>query len=313
MKPKTRIKDIEKYLAAAAATKDAAIVKSQAIAAAERAISHGTESAPNLEIAISNAREATIAQKSAEKALARIPAERRIQAAQTVRIAEEIGKAAARQGGCYSGDTTFHLWWGAIAWATTGTEKSDQYSRSCKYCKTNATHVVILCPAGVVALVEAEALRQLSARDGLHLIDLRADGSAVWVRAKGKAIIAESGWIAGNGQVCYHSTESAEHARAGFARKLAQHEKQQKLARAATKTERRARLIARLCSGAVATIADAKRLGYCAPGIVAFQSQHGIGDSCPLPQLIHTGNPSAVALALNIARKISTKKTLATT
>ena len=69
------------------------------------------------------------------------------------------------------------------------------------------------------------------------------------------------------------------------------------------KDERRARLIARLCNVS-ATIADARAMGYCLPGIEAFQSQHHIGDAAPLRALLATGNPSAVRLALAVARKV---------
>jgi hypothetical protein len=51
-------------------------------------------------------------------------------------------------------------------------------------------------------------------------------------------------------------------------------------------------------------IADAIALGFCRPGIEAFQSQHGIGDSAPLRALLASGNASAVRLALAVARKV---------
>ena len=69
------------------------------------------------------------------------------------------------------------------------------------------------------------------------------------------------------------------------------------------KDERRARLVARLCDVS-ATIADARAMGYCLPGIEAFQSHHHIGDSAPLRALLATGNAAAVRLALAVARKV---------
>lgn len=36
-----------------------------------------------------------------------------------------------------------------------------------------------------------------------------------------------------------------------------------------------------------------------------FQAQHGIGSSATLPSLIRTGNPSAIRLALAIARRVN--------
>ncbi len=265
----------------------------------------------NMEAVICAAKEAHGGLIAASGAFDKIPKDRKELAKSTISQAVAIGKRAAHLGGDYSGDTSYSVQWGAAAGASTETGRGDQYSRSCKHFKTDAYHTVWICPAGVIELVENESLRESSARDGLPLIDLRGDGSAVWVRNKGKAIVAESGWIAGNARCCYHSTKSASDAQAGFERKLAKLEKEQKLARAAGKIDRRARLIARLCGGAIATVADAKRLGFCDPGISAFQSAHGIGDSCSLPQLVRTGNASAMRLALAVARKAATKKELA--
>ena len=244
---------------------------------------------------------------AAQATLKKIPAPRRTHAANIIAAAERIGiDACLRASQAYSGDTTHSVRWGDIASASTSTTKGDQYSRACTYRKTDAEHEVTLDPAGAPLLVESEPLRNLSARDDLHLIALYPDDSAVWVRAKGKAITSERGWIVGNGQVCYHSTKSREHARKGFERKHAAHLAEIRLRNITAKQERRARLIARLCGNVKATIADARALGYCAPGIQAFQQQHGIGDEVPLPALIRTGNPSATRLALNIARKLAT-------
>jgi hypothetical protein len=218
-----------------------------------------------------------------------------------VTMAMEIGKQAARLGDSYSGDTGYGASWGDKACAETSTDRGEQYSRSCTYRKTDASHHVSMEPSGVPCLVENEALRQCSIRDGLHLIALYPDSSCVWVRNKGKAIVSERGWIAGNASVCYHSTESMAHATKGFDRKLATLRREQEQRRKSHKEERRARLIARLCS-ITATLQDAKSLGYCTPGIQAFQSRHGIGDTATLPQLMATNDASAVRLALHIAR-----------
>ena len=57
----------------------------------------------------------------------------------------------------------------------------------------------------------------------------------------------------------------------------------------------------------IATIADARAMGYCEPGIESFQAKHGIGDSASLPALVRTGNPDAIRLALKLARRVSVK------
>lgn len=72
----------------------------------------------------------------------------------------------------------------------------------------------------------------------------------------------------------------------------------------ATKVQDIAALVARLCHGVTATLADARAMHYCEPGIRAFQERHGVGDTATLPELIRTGDPSAVRLALSIARKV---------
>jgi hypothetical protein len=244
--------------------------------------------------------------QTAQASLKKIPAPRRKLAQNIITIAEKIGMDAAKMGEDYSGDTTCSVRWGQSADAITTKDQGEQYSRKCTYKKTNADHTVFLDPAGAPLLVEAENLRNLSARDGLRLIALYPSDAAVWVKNRGKAIVSESGWIVGNGQICYHSTVSREHAQKGFAKKHAAHLAEIQELRRSQKQERRVRLIARLCGNAKATLADALALGYCTPGIQAFQAKHGIGDETSLPALISTGNAHAVRLALNVARKITT-------
>jgi hypothetical protein len=169
---------------------------------------------------------------------------------------------------------------------------------------------VRLSPEWAVLLTKREDVAILSARDGLPLIGWHADGRACWVKTKAKAITEEIGWISHFGAVCYHSTKSQKAADQGLKLKLSAQRDEwaaQAVARANAaqwaKDERRARLVARLCNVS-ATIADAREMGYCLPGIEAFQSQHHIGDSAPLRALLATGNASAVRLALAVARKV---------
>jgi hypothetical protein len=305
MKTQTKVEDIKKCLA----LRDAENAAHETLTTAHTRVEcfvAGSAAAPTMEEAITAARATHEASAKARTSWKRTPAPRRALSHSTVQQAEEIGRAATTLGDHYSGNTSFRVTWGDSSHAWTETGYGDQYSRSCKYHKTNATHTVQLCPAGVVELVENAALRASSAADGLHLIDLRADGAAVWVRSKGKSIVAESGWIAGNARCCYHSTVSADDARQGFQRKLKKLEREDRKARENNKAERRARLVARLCGSVRATIADARSLGYCAPGIQAFQGRYGIGDEATLPELVRTGDPSAVRLALSVARKVAT-------
>lgn len=298
MKPETIASDIRTTLAARDAEQARTQSRNQVLAALDNP---ATDPHAPLEHAVA-ARNASLA---AQADLKRIPAARRTLVAGIVTAAERIADLASRAcGGYYSGCTHHTTRWGTRAEAYTTTTAGDQYSRGCTYRKTNACHWITLDPAGVALLVECEALRRASAADGLHLIALYPDQSAVWVKSHGKTIVSERGWIVGNASCCYHSTKSFEHATKGYARKLAAQQREAREIRKNRKQERRARLITRLCSGITATIEDARALGFCTPGIQAFQSRYGIGDTATLPELIHTGDPSAVRLALSLARKI---------
>lgn len=302
MKHETKTADITATLAAI----KAAALRKSTLARVPVEIDGGQDPRPATDRAIA----ARLASLDADAALARIPAPRRTLARETVTTAEAIGLVAARIGGDYSGATDYLVEWGSKAEAETVTGDGGAYSRRCTYHKTSADHIITLDPAGVSRLVEDEEIRQASARDGLPLIAYYPDGSAVWVRAKGKAIVAERGWIASHGGSVYHSTKSMADAQAKCARKVAAAQREEAARRKDRKAARRARLVARLCAGVTASIEDARALGYCTPGIAAFQSRHGIGDVATLPQLVQTGDPSAVALALKIARTV--KRDLAT-
>ena len=304
MKIQTKISDLVALLASTDAT-------TKAQADAERltaAISTGCrESAISaLDISLASRGAAT----KAAGLFAKIPLPRRDLATATKTKAEALGKAAAKSGDSYSGETDYNAKWAASPSATTYTDKGDQYSRGCTYKKTDASHVVRLSPEWAVLLTEREDVATLSARDGLPLIGWHADGRVCWARTKGKAITSEIGYISHFGAVCYHSIKSQNAADQGLKIKLAAMRDEwaaQAVARANAaqwaKDERRARLVARLCDVS-ATIADARAMGYCLPGIEAFQSNHHIGDSAPLRALLSTGNPSAVRLALAVARKV---------
>lgn len=316
MKTQTRILDLVAHLAA------------RATATTARTQRHALDTHTTLVLAtdgpalldpviIARAHRARIAADAAAADLDKRPKARREQAKRAFEIAESLALlAASRMGDSYSGETTHAVYWNAAnatAEAYTHTEQGDSYSgKARKYSKTDAHHIVRLDPAGVPTLVENEALCNASNRDGLPLISLKDDGAAVWIKSSGKQITAQAGWIIGNAAICYHSTKSREDAQKGYDKKHALHLQQQaeqaERARAykaspAYKAERRARLIARLCGSLTATIEDARALGYCMPGIEQFQRSHGIGDTATLPQLIKSGNNSAVHLAMQIARK----------
>lgn len=218
----------------------------------------------------------------------------------------------------YSGHTTKTVKWGDSSNAWTDTHSGEQYYRTTTYRKTNADHHITLDPAGIPLLFDHQHVVRQSISDNLSVIALYplARGEeqpntyrAVWVKRFVKQVVREEGWIASHHEsrglsVCYHSTKSAEHAYAGLQKKLVQLRKQQQMQARTRKEQRRARLVARLCTQATATIKDAKRLGFCDPGIRAFQDRYGIGDTATLSELVRTGDPSATRLALTVAHKI---------
>jgi len=313
MKLQTKTSDLIHLIASVDAT-------TKASADAERLAS--TIAAGHRESAIS-ALDISLASRAAESkslaTFAKLPSSRRDLATATKAKAEAIGARAVKFGGKYSGETTRAVRWTPCPFpkAETFTDKGRQYSRGCTYRKTDASHVVSLSPEWAVLLAEREDVATLSDRDGLPLIGIHADGRACWAKTKRGAITCETGWIAHFGATCYHSTTSQKAAEQGLAKKLASQRafwasaaEARKNAAQYAKDERRARLVARLCN-VDATIADAIALGYCRPGIEAFQSQHHIGDSAPLRALLASGNPSAVRLALAVARKVRRVEPLA--
>ena len=304
MKLQTKIGDLTTLLASADATTKAAHDAERLAAAI--AAGHRESAISALDISLASRGEAT----TAAGLFAKIPLPRRDLARATKTKAEALGKAAAALGERYSGATDYAVTWAGSPSASTYTAKGDRYSGRCTYQKTDASHVVNLSPEWSVLLTEREDVAALSALDGLPLIGWHADGRACWVKTKGKAITEEIGYISHFGAVCYHSTKSQNAADQGLKIKLAAMRDEwaaQAVARANAaqwaKDERRSRLIARMCNVS-ATIADAREMGYCLPGIEAFQSQHHIGDSAPLRALLATGNAAAVRLALAVARKV---------
>jgi hypothetical protein len=223
-------------------------------------------------------------------------------AEQTKLKSESIALFAAKMGGRYSGLTECLVEWRDKTSAQTITFKGSLYSAACKFSRTDAKHIVHICPADVVLLAENEEAIRISAQDLLQLISLREDSSCDWVQSSGKSIKMVSGWFMCADGIGYHSTVSADHCKKGLARKIIIHKKAILRAKLEIKAERRARLVARLCCNLKATIQDAKNMGYCQAGIEQFKAQFNIGDIASLPELVRTGNPAATALAFKIAR-----------
>lgn len=246
---------------------------------------------------------------AAAAALKKVPPLRRSLAKEVITYASALALEASHLGDYYSGDTDYLVKWGAAPDASTIVSTGHQYSNSCKYKKNDATHKVTITALGAVHLYQNKNLVASSLLDHLPLISLMPDGSAVWVIKKNKCIKAVHGWIAYQDHSCYHSTVSMAHAIKGLAKKLAAIQKIKDERQASRRAERRLRLITRHCTSVCATIADAIALGFCTPGIRAFQDFYSIGDTASLKTLVETGNDSAIRLALHLARKVGKKQT----
>jgi hypothetical protein len=309
MKNTTISSDLTKYITEVAR-------RTEADRARARAIEMLDSIDPQQAIACAEAYRAAKAQAAAACAIVGVLPRVRREAAKTLHDSA-LGYArdiARRLGGSYSGATAIAAQWGEQATARTTTDTGEQYSRSCTYRKTDAKHLITLSADTAPYLMQSERIRIASAAEGLRLISLTPAGECAWVRAKGKALVSESGWIAYSpdfGGTCYHSTQSRAHAESGLSRKLSITRREAQAAAASRKATRRLQLIARLCRNVVATVDDARSLGYCSPGIAAFQSRHGIGDRATLPELMQTGDPAAQRLALCLARQVSRQQTVA--
>jgi hypothetical protein len=313
MKTKTKVNDIELMLALHEQHRILDVHKNKVKAELDSVLNSTDKTCTTLNTLVNNY---LVSKKTVDQmklSWKKIPAKRKSLADMTVNEALDIGKTAARMGSNYSGDVSYRCnIKNAAATAYTLTDEGEQYSRSCKYHKTNASHVVNLDVNTISYLVEQRNVRRLSVLEGLHLISLNPDGSCVWVECKAKQIVAVNGWIVWNDTLCYHSTKSVEDAQKGLDRKIRAFEKEEIERKKHIKESRRARLVAKLCKNVTATITDAKSMGYCDPGIRGFQQRFGIGDSATLNELLNTKDPYAVNLVLKVARKIKKTKKLTT-
>lgn len=257
----------------------------------------------------------------AKKIWYRIPRKRRLRAENLYGIVQKSANDAFALGGCYSGETTRKIIWEAPPAARTVRNSGKPYSSRERWCRTDATHILDLNFEGVLAMERNAELLDQSAAEGLPIIALYRLKrrphvyQAVWAqKGKGKTISAVSGWIAYDPErkLMYHTTISAAYVWdrliANIEGMIEDQRHQEALREMSPKIERRARLISKLCGKIHATIADARKLGYCDPGITAFRRAHGIGASASLPELVETGNPLAIKLALYLARRATRDK-----
>ena len=230
MKTTTKIDALRKLIAAEAAKAEAS--KKIEFAAKTIIMKEIWADDERITRAALSARKAVREEWRANGAWRALPKPRRTWAEETKKWAEDQGMLAACLGASYSGDTYPVVQWGDCSLAYTTKCRGEKYSRSCKYSKTNADHIAILCAEDVVRLDEHRPIAQASASEGLPIIGRMEDGRFIWVRSKGKAIVAENGWIGCHAGTIYHSKKSAEDAQAGAERKAKKSVKAQKQATA---------------------------------------------------------------------------------
>lgn len=266
----------------------------------------------------SAAAEALTAEIKAKKTWLQIPQKRRLRAERLYEIAIKNAVTALALGGLYSGKTTKEIMWSGLASASTIRNSGDSYSRNKWQHRTDANHRIYLDLDGLLAMEHNVDLLEQSTKEGLPVIALYKLKKiphvykAIWVKqGTGKTIADVFGWIAYDpvSQWLYHSTISSADASKGLRAKiesaLEEERHKQALLEATPKMERKARLITKLCGKIHATTEDAHKLGYCDAGIKAFRKSHRIGKSASLPELIDTGNPLAIKLALYLARQVT--------
>lgn len=310
MKIETIISDLEKFLKLEELNKSFVNAKVRFNSDAELAISGSLGLEKFLE-KFNTAKELFSWYRQAKNAFDKLPLQRRNFTRNLKRDAIQIGLDAAKTGQIYSGNTSYKCEFSKYSYpyAYTNTEKGSRYSRSCKYNKTDAEHVVKLVMKDIIPLIDMPKLRQISANEGLHLIGLNPkNNSCTWVRCKAKQVVSESGWIAYNNDFIFHSTKSQKDAEAGLAKKIKIHNQEEARKKKNNREYRRLKLMAHICKDIPVTLADAKAMGYCEPGIRNFQEQFNIGDSATFKQLMDTKNHQAIALVLNVARKLLKNK-----
>lgn len=168
----------------------------------------------------------------------------------------------------YSGDTVRKWRWGlGRVRAETLSDKGDAYSRTCKYRKTDAKHLVTFSVDGVRELSRIpEDIRRQSRLDGFPLISAHQEGTrcaGITYVSNGKPLATKTshmawGWYEGT-PVTYHGS-SKDAASKGIARKI------ELMAAHAAMTEQKKRGLPPLFVPVV-TVSDVRRLtGWCVPG-----------------------------------------------
>ena len=228
MKTTTKIDALNKLLGIEEAKKKAERAKSWAMIGIERQ-SISPEEVAKRAIA---AHAAQCDEYKADEDFRALPKPRREWAKEAKKWAEDQARHGFDLGGDYSGNTSQSICWGDSSRAYTIKCYGEKYSRSCKYSKMDAEHIVQLCAEDVARLDGWRQIAQASAAEGLPIIGLMEDGRFIWVRRKGKAIVAENGWIGSHAGTIFHSKKSAEDAQAGAERKAKKSVKAQKQATA---------------------------------------------------------------------------------
>jgi hypothetical protein len=189
MKLKTKIDALQKSLIAAETAKAEASKKVE-FAAGTITMKEIWADDERITRAALSARKAVREEWRANGAWRALPKPRRDWAKEAKKWAEDQARHGLDFGGDYSGNTSQSICWGDSSRAYTIKCRGEKYSRSCKYSKMDAEHIVQLCAEDVARLDGWRQIAQASAAEGLPIIGLMEDGRFIWVRSKGKAIVA---------------------------------------------------------------------------------------------------------------------------
>lgn len=239
----------------------------------------------------------------AEDAVRKIPLMRRSQTQAMLGLSLSQAHAACLLAKNLSGHCTSSTEFGPLK-SDVRTSRGAPYGGIKKWFKTDRHIKLTIDPEGIPLLYD-KAIQ--GNHDGVVLVGAFPDGRVAWAQAYKSGIKVVHGYMARDTStaISYHSERSQEHADAGLAKKV----QEWRDALPDPKRDRRLRLIARLCHDTKATLKDALSAGFCKPGIESFQARFGIKNTATLPELVKTGDPSAVMLALRLAAKIGRKTT----
>lgn len=254
-----------------------------------------------------------------------MPAIRQVRTMALFKVSLQVAQSVWAFSRDYSGKTERFLRWTSdprkVGVTTENwTSRTDFYPHpinNTKRPKWDGKHTLTLCPEGLIEIALRPDIAKASEKDGLPLLSLSKDGYGVWAKfGGGKKLTSEYGWVAFTQGYVGHNTISMELAQKTLRMRVdgrflykTRSLNGRKPAKAKSGRPLNAYAIAgrfiRRYPETIIRLVDARRLGYCVPGILQFQKRYEVGDNVPARRLLDTGNSKAQALVFGtIARTI---------